>query len=277
MKRMTLQEIQSVNLNIMKDIHAFCVEHGIHYSLAYGSLIGAVRHKGFIPWDDDIDIMMPRPDFEKFSSSFESKHGFVLSSVYDENTYVNYTRVYNNAETLVISPAKAGKKEVGIWVDVYPIDGISDDETMSRKQFVEIRKYSQQVMTMRFIFRKLVSGNSIRKLKAAIKWVIYRLVKRGNLRQWHNKIVDLCKEVPYGKTSRCSSLVCMEANRDDRQEIFPLTSFQKYQLVPFETERFYIVSDYDTVLKVIFGDYMKLPPPEKRVSHVIKKWQFFWV
>ena len=277
MKRMTLQEIQSVNLDIMKDIHAFCVEHGIHYSLAYGSLIGAVRHKGFIPWDDDIDIMMPRPDFEKFSSSFESKHGFVLSSVYDENTYINYTRVYNNEKTLVISPAKAGKKEVGIWVDVYPIDGISDDETKSRKQFVEIRKYSQQVMEMRFIFRTLVSGNTIRKVKAAIKWVICRLVKRGNLRQWHNRIVDLCKEVPYGETSRCSSLVCMEANRDDRQEIFPLTSFQNYQLVPFETEHFYIVSDYDTVLKVIFGDYMKLPPPEKRVSHVIKKWQFFWV
>lgn len=277
MKRMTLQEIQSVNLDIMKDIHAFCVEHGIHYSLAYGSLIGAVRHKGFIPWDDDIDIMMPRPDFEKFSSSFESKHGFVLSSVYDENTYINYTRVYNNAETLVISPAKAGKNEVGIWVDVYPIDGISDDETKSRKQFVEIRKYSQQVMKMRFIFQKLVSGNTIRKVKAAIKWVICRFVKRGNLRQWHNRIVNLCKEVPYGETSRCSSLVCMEANRDDRQEIFPLTSFQNYQLVPFETEHFYIVSDYDTVLKVIFGDYMKLPPPEKRVSHVIKKWQFFWV
>ena len=277
MKTMSLQEIQSVNLNIMKDIHAFCVEHGIRYSLAYGSLIGAVRHKGFIPWDDDIDIMMPRPDFEKFSDTFTSKNGYVLSSVYDGDTFVNYTRVYNNLETLVISPAKAGKKEVGIWVDVYPIDGISDDETISRKQFVEIRKYTRQVMTMRFIFRKLVSGHFATKSKAAIKWVYYRLAKRGNLRKWHNKILDLCKEVPYGNTSRCSSLVCMEANRDDRQEIFPLASFQNYQLVPFETEQFYIVSDYDTILKIIFGDYMKLPPPEKRVSHVIKKWKFYWI
>ena len=69
----------------------------------------------------------------------------------------------------------------------------------------------------------------------------------------------------------------MDANRDDRQEIFPLASFQNYQLVPFETEQFYIVSDYDTILKIIFGDYMKLPPPEKRVSHVIKKWKFYWI
>ena len=83
MRKMTLQEIQTVNLELMKDIHAFCVKNNIHYSLAYGSLIGAVRHKGFIPWDDDIDIMMPRPDFERFSHEYKSEKGYRLSSVYD--------------------------------------------------------------------------------------------------------------------------------------------------------------------------------------------------
>ena len=276
MTRMTLQEIQSVNLDIMKDIHSFCVEHGIRYSLAYGSLIGAVRHKGFIPWDDDIDIMMPRPDFEVFSNSFVSKHGYVLSSVYDKDTYINYTRVYDNARTLVISPAKAGLKEVGVWVDVYPIDGIPDDEDQARQQFVEIRKYSQRIMAMRFIFRKLVSGSMLEKLISSMKYLKKVIQWQGSLQQWHDRIIELCKKVVFGNTSRCSSLVCMEANRDDHQEIFPVSSFYAYQLVPFEKEYFYIVSDYDTVLKVIFGDYMTLPPKDKQVSHVIKKWLFLW-
>ena len=277
MKTMSLQEVQSVNLNIMKDIHAFCVEHGIRYSLAYGSLIGAVRHKGFIPWDDDIDIMMPRPDFEVFSRTFVSKQGYTLSSVYDHDTYINYTRVYNNAETLVISPAKAGKNEVGVWVDIYPIDGISDNEDDSKKQFAQIRKYTQQIMALRFLYRKLATGSVYEKAKAFIKFVAFSICKKGSISQWHKKVSMLCKEVNFGETSRCSSLVCMEANRDNRQEVFPTNSFSSYELSPFEKEHFYIVSDYDIVLKVIFGDYMQLPPKEKQVSHVIKKWKFYWI
>ena len=68
MKKMTLEEIQSVSLDILKDVHAFCVRNDIHYSLAYGTLIGAIRHKGFIPWDDDVDVVLPRPDYEKLCS-----------------------------------------------------------------------------------------------------------------------------------------------------------------------------------------------------------------
>ena len=154
MKRMTLQEIQQVNLEMMKDIHAFCVKNGIHYSLAYGSLIGAIRHKGFIPWDDDIDIMMPRPDFERFSREYKSENGFWLSSVYGDDTYVNYTRVYDD-RTLVICPAKAGKKETGVWIDIYPIDGISDNAEESREQFQRIRGYTKLVMKWRMNLRAL--------------------------------------------------------------------------------------------------------------------------
>ena len=72
-EQLTLKEIQSVNLEIMKDIHAFCVLNGIHYSLAYGSLLGAIRHQGFIPWDDDMDIMMPRPDYKRMLNEYDGK------------------------------------------------------------------------------------------------------------------------------------------------------------------------------------------------------------
>ena len=71
MREMALKEIQQVSLDILKDVHQFCINNGIHYSLCYGTLLGAIRHNGFIPWDDDIDIMMPRPDYDRFVNTYK--------------------------------------------------------------------------------------------------------------------------------------------------------------------------------------------------------------
>lgn len=275
MKRMTLQEIQQVNLEMMKDIHAFCVKNGIHYSLAYGSLIGAIRHKGFIPWDDDIDIMMPRPDFDRFSREYKSEKGFRLSSVYDDDTYVNYTRVYDD-RTLVVCPAKASKKKTGVWIDIYPIDGISDDAEESRKQFQRLRSYTRLVMKWRMCLHALTMKSIIMKMKAVIRLPQLKITHKGGFPYWHQQICNICKEHAFGSTKRCSSLVCMEANRDDKQEIFPTDDFSTYMLVPFEDQQFYVASGYDDILTVIFGDYMKIPPKDKQVSHIIHQWEFYW-
>ncbi len=78
MKELTLSDVKAVSLDILKDVHEFCIAHDIKYSLAYGTLIGAIRHKGFIPWDDDIDIVMPRPDFERFFKEYKSEKGIIV-------------------------------------------------------------------------------------------------------------------------------------------------------------------------------------------------------
>ena len=276
MRTMTLKEIQQVNLEMMIDIHSFCVKNGIRYSLAYGSLIGAVRHKGFIPWDDDIDIMMPRPDFEKFSSTYQSQHGYILSSVYDEDTYINYTRVYDN-RTLVISKALASKHDVGVWIDVYPVDGISDDEVVSKEQFKRLKQYTSIVMKWRnclFIIKQ--RGIYKKKMRALLRMTRIWLLHKGSISLWHQKICNICKEYEFGETERCSILVCVAANSQNKQEVFQTKDFFTYQLVPFESEQFYIVTAYDHILTTIFGDYMKIPPKDKQISHIIHQWKFFW-
>lgn len=273
MREMTLHEIQSVNLELMKDIHSFCVEHGIHYSLAYGSLIGAIRHNGFIPWDDDIDIMMPRPDFERFSAEYKSKNGYYLSSVYDDDTYINYTRVYDN-RTVVISPGVASTHDIGVWIDIYPIDGISDNKEISENQFQRLRHYTGLVLKWRKNKRKVEKSGLINGFKYLLN--LTKLRFSGDIISWHNKICDICKENNFGETKRCSSLVCYEANKRNKQEIFLTEHFENFILHSFEDQEFYVASGYDAILKTIFGNYMEIPPKEKQISHILGKWQFYW-
>lgn len=275
MRKMTLEEIQSVNLEMMSEIHMFCEEHKIHYSLAYGSLIGAIRHKGFIPWDDDIDIMMPRPDYERFSRQFVSKKGFRLAPAYDKDTYVNYTRLYDN-RTLVICRAKAAKFDIGVWIDIYPIDGVSPNREMCNEQFQRIRRYTGLVMKWRIYLYEITKKGIINKLKSSIRLFQIWIGNRGDFSYWHKRINEICQEVPFGSTNNCSSLLCVSANKNDKQEIFETADFQDFILIPFENHKFYIASGYDRILKTIFGNYMTIPPKEQQVSHLINKWGFYW-
>ena len=276
MKRMTLQEIQKVNLDIMKDIHCYCVEKGIHYSLAYGSLIGAVRHKGFIPWDDDIDIMMTRPDFEVFSKEFRSKKGFELSSVYNNDTFVNYTRVYDN-RTVATGPLKASKHQIGVWVDVFPIDAIPDDLSERNRQFQRLRRFTSLIRRLRVALSDLEERSLLRKITGFLRLVKLAVGSNGlHFDMWHNQVISICKEYTFGETMYCSSMVCFEATTNNRQEVFPTSAFKSYKILPFENEFFYVIDSYDSVLTTIFGDYMKLPPEEKRVSHSLKNWSYYW-
>ena len=275
MRKMTLAEIQQVNLELMKDIHSFCVKNDIRYSLAYGSLIGAVRHKGFIPWDDDIDIMMPRPDFEKFSAMYQSKEGYILSSFYDEDSYINYTRVYDY-RTIVKCPIKASKHEIGVWIDVYPLDGISDDDVISKEQFQLLRKHTRNVMKWRKCLIDIKQKKLNKRIRILLRMIKLRILNKGSINSWRDKICSICKEYEFGTTKRCSSLLCVEANSNNKQEIFQTKDFFEYQLVPFETEQFFITKAYDRVLTTIFGDYMKIPPKDKQVSHILHQWKFYW-
>jgi lipopolysaccharide cholinephosphotransferase len=272
---MSLAEIQSVGLDIMKEIHVFCMENGIEYSLAYGSMIGAVRHKGFIPWDDDIDIWMTRPNFEKFSSSFKSRNGYQLMSVYDKDNYCNYTRVYEVDKTLVKSPCKACSQEVGVWVDVFPIDGINDDIKQFYSDYDLISKIGRKILGARYDLKKKDEGNLSEIIKSVVKIVIRRMMY-GSIENMHNKMIELSKRYEFGKTNYCSSLMCVSAIKKNKPEVFLTDDFKSYELLPFETEMFFVSDAYDHILTTIFGDYMQLPPEKERVAHAQKKWRYYW-
>ena len=126
-KYLSMDEIKSVELEILKYIHNFCIENDIKYFLNYGTLIGAVRHKGFIPWDDDIDICMFRKDYEKFIDLFSKDDGIykILSLETDDKYYNNFMKVINS-KTKIEDERNYKTYDLGIFVDIFPIDSFDD-------------------------------------------------------------------------------------------------------------------------------------------------------
>jgi len=128
MLEMTLREVQLFSTGLLKEVHDFCISKNIRYSMTYGTLLGSVRHKGCIPWDDDIDIMMPRPDYERFCRTFCSENGSACFSPVIGDAYLGYARVCDLKKTWVHSMPWCKESPTGIWIDIFPIDGIDVDD-----------------------------------------------------------------------------------------------------------------------------------------------------
>ena len=163
MKEMTLQEVQKVSLDILKDVHDFCESHNIKYSLAYGTLLGAVRHKGFIPWDDDVDIIIPRPDYERFCREYYSSHGYKLYCPEDPANYMVFARVCDNEHTLVKTNHPWASEQTGVWIDIFPFEGLPSDEGDFLNLVKRIRGVAKIVYRLRFgKFLKLSETNGVK-------------------------------------------------------------------------------------------------------------------
>ena len=173
--RMTLQDVQKVSLNILEKVHRFCVANNIRYSLSYGTLIGAVRHKGFIPWDDDIDIMMLRPDYEKFLSSFKMP-GIGLMSQHDPSSFIFYSTVYDTEKTYCVYRFPLCTSYTGgVAIDVFPIDYIEDDFTAFQHKLELLEHLWQKQMQCRETKMAFSSFPTLKKKLGLIKRKIVRL------------------------------------------------------------------------------------------------------
>ena len=275
MKDLTLKEIQSQSLEILQAVHDFCMAQGIKYSLAYGTLIGAIRHKGFIPWDDDIDIILPRPDYERFVRTF-SAPGLGIISEKDPDYFLNYCRVFDTEKTFCKTILPVGKDyKGGVWIDVFPADGVSDDFEAFRRNVVQYKKiwmlqlrYRYAQATLKDIFR--TCGIKDLCILLAIK-----LSGQGKkrLRKVNGEVRGNAAQIPYGSTAHWSQLEVL----DDGVRNYQLCEdFEETVDALFEGRTFKIMKGYDRVLRNIYGDYMQLPPEDQRQpkhGHVTLYWK----
>lgn len=253
-KELSIKEIKEIQLDILQSIHSFCVEHRLRYSLAFGSLLGAVRHKGYIPWDDDLDIMMPRPDYEQFVSEYQGyyKHYVVQTYKNDESYFLSLAKVYDNRTEQIIFPTKTG-----VFIDIFPIDGLPDT-VEEAKSYID--KYCKLIFHDILYTCKNNSFRSGNKFLNSIKYIIKRILYPSR-KNGIKKLDTLINSYPYESSSHAGYAIVETGLKGYMEK----DVFEHYILVPFERYIFYAIADYDTFLTKRYGDYMKFPPEDERV------------
>ena len=274
-KKLSLDEIKSNSLQILKSVHDFCVANNIKYSLAYGTLLGAVRHKGYIPWDDDIDIMMTRPEYERFCNTFKMDGLALHRHQNDLDCYILFARVCDVEKTMSSKDSwRYGGGNTGLWVDIFPIDGMDDDDDAYNIRFKKAQHYYYKMFRYRAFLYGPSRENSFKLncFTSLLKvWPLSALMRKKVCR-FADEAVEFQHEIPFGETSRCTQLaMCGEPSR------IPLSVslFDSYILLPFEDTEFYCIKDYDIALKAWYGNYMQLPPESERVQ-THSKWHYFY-
>ena len=259
MKRLSADEMKELMLPMMKSIHEFCAANNIRYSLSGGTLIGAVRHKGFIPWDDDIDIMLPRPDYDRFVASFNAGSSNsryrLISCETDKDYFQPYAKVVDT-NTILIEHYDKKMKSLGVYIDVFPIDGLPDDEAE--------RKAYWKKMFKRRNFMSCTYEKSLKSEKGIKKFL--------------RKIIFYCSYIfPANFAARrLNTFARNNYNFDDSdyvgcivfgygtKEEVPHSFYECLVNMDFEDFKFKASAQNDIYLSNIYGDYMKLPPEDQR-------------
>lgn len=261
MKEIGLEELKKLQLDILQKVHQFCCANNIRYSLAAGTLLGAIRHKGYIPWDDDIDIMMPRPDYERFVKSFNgyTDNLYVISPEINWGFYAPYANVCDS-RTIVEEGVNGHRGiEMGIKIDVFPIDGLPVDEGEFLEKQNRIIKINNILWSKRCILHKF----PLKCYQGIIMLAIKRLsCSFRSYNSYQKELHSIATAIKFGQTPYANAWVFSVV-----KERLDVGYFIDYRDAQFEGRSFNVISEYDRYLRCIYGDYMQLPPKEKRHAH----------
>lgn len=266
MKELDIYKTQKIALEMLKVIANICEENNIDYFLAWGTLIGAVRHKGFIPWDDDVDILMPREDYNKFLKIFLNvTNNYDIYSVNNtDRYYISLSRIIDNT-TIIIGEKKSNEdqKDCGIFIDIYPLDFVGNNE-------IEIKKYFKKHMKYEWLM-EMAEQKHFRKSKklgvfSFFKYPIYMYSRFKGYKYFYNKMEILANNNNDKNAKFCCSCYGTGGVLAEKL-IYPSEWFKDYEYCNFEDSVFRIPKYYHEILCKVYGDYMKLPPQSERIGH----------
>lgn len=258
-----IKEVQSISLEILKFIDKVCKENDIKYSLCGGTLLGAIRHKGFIPWDDDIDIFMLRKDYDKFleimdkDSKTNKKYKALHFSENCKDYFYRFTKVVD-LDTVLTESTYITPKDMGVFVDIFPMD---DVDTKNIKKVVKKNKKLGSLLAISANKKAGIKGNSFAKKCA--KFVVSLYAKPFGWKHWAKK----SEKYATSFNGKGFDHIFAFSGAYGIKDVFPKSMFDEFVELDFEGYKFPAIKQWDMYLKQLYGDYMTPPSPEKQITH----------
>ena len=265
-----LRKAQLLMLKILKEVHKICEENNIKYFLSDGTLIGAIRHQGFIPWDDDLDIGMLREDYEKFCKIAPQilSENFILQNFQTDKGYgLQFGKVILKNTVWIEQVAKNTNRQwSGIYIDIFPYDNITENKKM-QKLINRLYIFIQGLILIKFKYINISNYESMaKKLKYVLKKIYLCTISKKLLIYIRDSI---CKRY----LNKSKTLVTKYGGNFYKNQN-PYNFYKDLTLQNFEDTSFYIPKNYDKILKNLYGNYMEIPPIEKQRQHGIEYFDF---
>lgn len=254
-----LKKLQTVELEILQEVVRICEDNSITYYLIGGTLLGAIRHKGFIPWDDDLDIAMPRNDYEKFIKLCKkhlNNNYFLHCNQTDPKYWLPFAKVRKNGTIFEEKSMTTIESHKGIFIDIFPLDNANKQRSLIQNIQAFITK---RISSIIYYKRGLNIGKP--NLKMRIFLLIIKPIKISLLSNFQQKIMA------YNSNDKSNYYVNLGSNYNYIKQTISKDKYYPLKKAEFDGNLFNVPNDWDYILTRIYGDYMQLPPEEKRVTH----------
>lgn len=256
-KSIGLNKKKEIQYDILKEFARYCNANKFQYFLAYGTLLGAIRHSGYIPWDDDIDVMMPYPDFIKFIDEYKSDNYYVSHCSKDLSSWIPYCRLYD-----LRTYRKVGKrKDYGCCIDIYCMFGAPSTR---EQQCHHIEKVISYKKSARFLYRvrEFLSKRNLWPFST----LAFKPMNRAGLKMF--------KELSKYSFKDSDFVWVYSGESDSTKEIMKKSILDSFEMVNFEDSKFKAPIEYEYVLTTIYGNWRQLPPEQDR--HPYHATNYYW-
>lgn len=264
MKKMSSQEIKETMFQILLQFAEYCDKKGLRYYLAGGTLLGAIRHKDFIPWDDDIDVYMPRPDYlrlHEFLKREQLKPYYQIKSSIAGNSDFPFAKI---VDIRTVTVTKYNDFDNMLWIDIFPLDGVPSNRR-------ERKKFFRSAMRWKYLFSYSVAniGTGATKWKTVIKIPILLAARIIGYRRCAEKLDQLANTYNFEESDYIANVVWGVGGG----EAVKKSEYLDYINMEFHGYKFHVPFSWEKYLKNVYGDFMKIPPENKRYAHCI---EVFW-